>query len=106
MGTSDDERRAELEAEQAALRGQLTSLETQEPDSLDEGLADSGQVAAAQDEQRALAADLREQLSEVEAAIERLDAGTYGRCEACGEPIADERLDAIPTARYCIAHAG
>ena len=106
MGAPDDDRRAELDAERAALSEQITVLETQEPDSLDEGLADSGQVAAAQDEQRALAADLREQLGEVDAAIERLDAGTYGVCQACGVPIADERLDAVPTARYCITHAG
>ena len=43
-------------------------------------------------------ADLRE----VDAALMRLDAGTYGVCEACGRPIADERLEALPAARLCI----
>jgi DnaK suppressor protein len=41
-------------------------------------------------------------LAEVEAAIARLDAGTYGTCVRCGEPVASERLDALPWAAHCI----
>jgi RNA polymerase-binding transcription factor DksA len=44
------------------------------------------------------------ELAEVDRALERLDAGTYGRCDACGEPIADERLAAQPAARLCVEH--
>jgi DnaK suppressor protein len=44
-------------------------------------------------------------LAAVDAALARLDAGTYGRCEACGEPIADERLAAEPTTSLCERHA-
>jgi DnaK suppressor protein len=51
-------------------------------DELDEGLAD----------------DLREQLAAVERAEERLAAGTYGLSIQSGEPIPDERLEALPTA--------
>ena len=40
----------------------------------------------------------------VEAALERLDAGTYGRCLACDAPIADEALAATPTQLTCAAH--
>jgi DnaK suppressor protein len=42
-------------------------------------------------------------LAEVEAAIARLDAGTYGTCVRCGEPVASERLDALPWAAHCIS---
>ena len=35
-------------------------------------------------------------------ALERLDRGTYGNCIACGNPIAAERLDAMPYAPYCV----
>lgn len=42
-------------------------------------------------------------LEEVEAALARIDAGSYGVCEACGEPIGADRLSAIPWARLCIA---
>lgn len=44
-------------------------------------------------------------LAEVDAAIERLNAGAYGTCETCGRPIAPARLEARPTARQCIACA-
>ena len=42
------------------------------------------------------------ELTEVQAALERLDDGTYGICEICGKPIADGRLEAMPAARYCV----
>jgi DnaK suppressor protein len=41
----------------------------------------------------------------VEAAIQRLEAGTYGQCEVCGKPIGAARLEAKPAARLCIADA-
>jgi RNA polymerase-binding protein DksA len=44
----------------------------------------------------------RTQLRHVEEALARLDAGTYGKCIACGKQIAAERLEAIPWARHCI----
>src|SRR3954452_1567794 len=52
----------------------------------------------------ALVEDARHQLAEVDAALARLDAGSYGRCEVCGEPIAPARLEARPTARTCVGH--
>jgi DnaK suppressor protein len=42
------------------------------------------------------------QLAEIDAALRRIDEGTYGTCELCGRPIADERLEAMPAARYCV----
>jgi DnaK suppressor protein len=42
---------------------------------------------------------------EVEAALGRLDAGTYGICVVCGEAIGDARLEARPSARTCLRHA-
>ena len=42
------------------------------------------------------------ELREVTAALERLDAGTYGNCEVCGRPIAEGRLEAMPATRYCV----
>lgn len=41
-------------------------------------------------------------VEEVDQALERLDAGTYGTCEVCGQPIGAERLAARPSARACI----
>ncbi|OYO16519.1 TraR/DksA family transcriptional regulator [Enemella evansiae] len=53
----------------------------------------------------ALRRGARDQLERIDAALERLDEGTYGVCTACGEPIADERLEALPTTTRCITCA-
>jgi DnaK suppressor protein len=50
----------------------------------------------------ALLDQARRQLAEVDAAIDRLDAGRYGQCERCGQPIPAARLTARPTATTCI----
>ena len=44
----------------------------------------------------------RRVLRDVVAALQKIDDGSFGNCERCGEPIADKRLEALPFARYCI----
>jgi len=44
----------------------------------------------------------RDELSEIEAALLRIDEGKYGHCESCGRALGRQRLRASPTARYCI----
>ena len=44
-------------------------------------------------------------VAEIDAALARLDDGSYGLCERCGRPIAVVRLEARPYTRYCIDHA-
>jgi RNA polymerase-binding transcription factor len=44
----------------------------------------------------------RRLLREVVAALAKIDDGSFGSCERCGEPIAEKRLDAVPFTRYCI----
>jgi RNA polymerase-binding protein DksA len=44
----------------------------------------------------------RETLAEIDAALQRIEDGTYGICEVCGKPIGAERLAAIPWTRLCI----
>lgn len=41
-------------------------------------------------------------LDQIEAALRKIDKGTYGLCESCHKPIAKARLDALPFARYCM----
>jgi len=50
----------------------------------------------------ALVQQVEEQLAEIEAAFDRLAAGTYGVCERCAQPIPAARLQARPAARTCI----
>ncbi len=45
----------------------------------------------------------RAKLMEIEEALERIEEGTYGICEECGEPISIKRLEVKPTAIYCVA---
>ena len=53
-------------------------------------------MAQASGERRAV------QLREIDAALKRIDEGSYGDCERCEQPINPRRLDADPTARLCI----
>jgi RNA polymerase-binding transcription factor DksA len=97
------ELRATLEADRDQLRRQIDDLPTE--DDFDENHADSGQVAAEQGESRVLAGALGDQLAEIEHALAKIDEGTYGLCEADGEPIPEGRLEAMPATRFCIDHA-
>jgi DnaK suppressor protein len=45
-------------------------------------------------------------LQQVQDALRRIDAGTYGKCVIDGGPIESKRLDAVPWAQYCIKHQG
>src|SRR3954451_19141520 len=71
----------------------------------DEGFADSGQVTAERGEVDALASTLLENMKDVDDAITKLEAGGDGGRGGWGEPIAEARLEAMPSARTCIEHA-
>jgi DnaK suppressor protein len=49
-------------------------------------------------------AQVEVELSDVEHALRRLDDGTYGTCEVCGQPIGPEHLETAPAARFCASH--
>jgi DnaK suppressor protein len=50
----------------------------------------------------ALLAQARDQLAAIDAALARLEAGRYGACDRCGQPIGDDRLAARPAAATCV----
>jgi RNA polymerase-binding transcription factor DksA len=102
--TTHANRRAQLTAERERLNDELTTLGI-DRNSYDEGFADSGQVTAERGEVDALVGSLRETLVDIDAALDKLDAGTYGQCESCGQDIAEARLEAMPAARLCMACA-
>lgn len=54
----------------------------------------------------ALVQQVRDHLAEIDAALVRLEDGSYGTCERCGRPIEEARLEARPVARTCIECAG
>lgn len=94
-----EERRRQLEAERDQLGAELADLEGGSEH--DAGLADRSSVATERGGAELLVNDLRGLLDEVEAALGRLEQGRYGRCETCGGPVGEERLEALPTTRYC-----
>jgi RNA polymerase-binding transcription factor DksA len=99
--------RAQLEQEQSRLQAQLAQVGRGPAGSLsfDEGFADSGQVTAERGEVEALAGTLLETLQDIEDALAKFEAGTYGLCERCGNEIQPDRLEAMPAARLCISCA-
>ena len=102
--TSTADFRDLLEEERSDLLSKLAELGGSEGRELtyDPNFADSSQVTAERSEAEALVASLRETLEDVERAINKLEDGTYGRCENCGREINPIRLEAMPAARYCI----
>ncbi len=96
--------RALLEEERASLEGQLTELGYGEKGKIeyDSNFADTSQVTAERGENEALASQLKDALGDVLSALIKLDKGTYGVCERCGQPISEARLEAKPASAYCI----
>ncbi len=94
----------------AALEGQLQArvVETAEHDARAELLTGQTDVDSRLERElaKAGAARAREVIAEIEHALARIALGTYGTCEACGTPVASERLEAIPHARHCVACSG
>ena len=103
MDATEHERyRAALETERARLLEEIGEA-IEAPDQMTYG---SQAAAASQvfEQQRDLALRDRavQHLALVDAAIARLDDGTYGTCVRCGNPIPDGRLEALPWAAHCI----
>jgi DnaK suppressor protein len=71
----------------------------------DEHDAEGATIAFERSHVESLARQEQQHLADVEAAIARLDDGTYGICERCGKAIPDARLEARPTARTCVGCA-
>jgi DnaK suppressor protein len=68
----------------------------------DSGFADRGHSTEERSQVIAVVRALRSNLHDVERALSKMDAGVFGICERCGEPISIERLEALPWAVLCI----
>jgi DnaK suppressor protein len=66
---------------------------------------DTSQLLQAQNENAALIEGLQREQTRLREALQRLDAGDFGRCEICGDPIEDERLEMRPWTRRDAKHA-
>jgi DnaK suppressor protein len=107
MDTRYESIRARLEDERVSAERQLADHGGVDEGngvsvSMNEGFADSAQATAERSQLLSMIEQLRSHHREVVGALERIDAGSYGKCERCGEAIPIERLEAIPTARLCV----
>jgi len=104
------ELRNELATEAAALRADIDRAESDIASRLSDAVGDAGDDQAdvgaktfEREHELALTHNARELLAQNERAIARIDAGTYGTCESCGEPIGKARLQAFPRATLCVS---
>lgn len=99
--------RRRLEAERAELQGQLDALSIENENQQDDNgsghhYADDGTDLFLRERNIALRNNAADLLAQIDAALARMDAGEYGRCERCGREIDPERLEAKPYATMCI----
>lgn len=104
-----DEARQRLDAEKTRVSGLISELTTEidgevesaeaELSNYDQHPADTASDTFEREKDLGILDDLEVELAEIEAAIERIEAGTYGIDEVTGEPIDPARLEAVPVAR-------
>jgi DnaK suppressor protein len=87
------------------LRGESESASLGELSDADQHPADTGTETFNRERDAGTLESIAGELGDVEAALERLEAGSYGICEACGRAIPPERLDALPATRFCVEDA-
>ncbi|MFD4865743.1 TraR/DksA family transcriptional regulator [Streptomyces sp. NPDC058412] len=104
-----DEARSELMSEVLRLRAELDASEVaisglmrDSGDGAGDDQADTGTKNITRESELALAANATSMLEQTERALERLEAGTYGLCENCGQPIGKARMQAFPRATLCV----
>ena len=101
--------RDRLEKTKGVIEGEGISDESEEESMselshADQHPADTGTEAFEREKELSILEEIEDELQDVEHALHRLDEGSYGTCEICREPIADERLEARPAARFCVEH--
>jgi len=101
--------RSELEGDLTRLRVELDHSARELQDLLRDGVdgagndqADVGSKGLERDAEMSLRANQSELLLQTEKALDRLEKGTYGQCEVCGEAIGKNRLMAFPRATLCM----
>ncbi len=102
-----DDERLRLEGVRATFADEHLTEEAEtdslgELSSYDQHQADVGTETFEREKDLSILERVESELVDIEYALRRLDDGTYGTCEACGKPIGEDRLEAIPAARFCL----
>ena len=94
----------EREAEGVGTQSETDQIS--ELSSLDQHQGDIGTETFEREKDFSLLEQLEAEIGDLDAALRKIDDGTYGTCEVCGKQIEAERLEAVPGTRTCIEHAG
>jgi DnaK suppressor protein len=98
------ERHVELRTEYDQTVADIAELQRDRlTDSAGDDQADTGTKTFEREQEISLANNILERITQVERALERLDEGSYGWCERCGNAIPVERLAAFPSATLCVS---
>ena len=98
-------RRGEIQSDLDRIGVELESIgieQGQEHGGTGNHLADDGSSVMEQERIGTIAEDMQDVLSQINGALGRLDAGTYGVCLRCEKAINPDRLEAFPYVEYCI----
>ena len=101
-----------LEEERTRLQGIRDGLQREQEEatsdtggelsSFDQHPGDSGTETFEMEKNVSLLEQVEYELTEIDAAFQRLEHRDYGKCQACGRPIGDARLEAMPANRFCV----
>jgi len=100
-----EERRADIEGDLGQMDEELRSIgmeQDNERGGLGNHMAEDGSNLMEAERISTISADLRDVVTQITSAVERIDDGTYGQCQRCGNPINEERLEAFPYVAHCI----
>ncbi|MCD6030160.1 MAG: transcriptional regulator, TraR/DksA family [Thermomicrobiales bacterium] len=98
-------RKTEIEDNVSYMADEIRAIGIDQDDengSLGNHIADDGSNVSEAERLVVISEDFQEILGQINAALERMEEGTYGICLRCGKPIAAERLKAFPYVAYCI----
>ncbi len=104
-----DQERQRLEGIKEGLddvRGESQQESLDELSSYDQHQADVATETFDREKDLTILDNIEGELADVEHALTRIDDGSYGTCEACGKPIGDDRLEALPATRFCLEDQG
>jgi len=98
----EEERRRVVDAIEYLHKENPGSIEDETEDQTQDNLADTATATLDREIDYTLEENSEHVLEAIDAALKRIEDGTYGTCVNCGKPIAEERLAAIPWATHCI----
>jgi DnaK suppressor protein len=99
---AERDRVQEVHAAAGRLTASATEAAERELSSAEQHPAELATETMERELDQSLVEHAEQELTEIEAALERVQEGRYGLCEACAKPISDARLEAMPAARYCV----